>query len=99
MSEIHVNDIGTRFIINLQNNGQALDVSSSTRMLSIKKPDNSVITGSGTLMTDGLDGKIYYDSKSGDLNQAGYYKLQVTLGLTSGSYNSNIYTFQVLNNI
>jgi hypothetical protein len=68
-------------------------------MLSIKKPDNSVITGSGTLMTDGLDGKIYYDSKSGDLNQAGYYKLQVTLGLTSGSYNSNIYTFQVLNNI
>jgi hypothetical protein len=99
MSEIHINDIGTRFVINVQNNGQILDVSTSTRMLSIKKPDSSVISGSGTLVSDGLDGKIYYDSKAGDLDQAGYYKLQLTIGLASGSYHSNIHTFQVLNNI
>ena len=61
----------------------------------IRKPDDTLIARSGTLNSDGTDGKMYYDTASGDLNAAGHYKLQGRVSLSSSTYYTTIYNFQV----
>ena len=95
-SEIHVNDVGTKFLATIKDDSVAVDISSASGVTMIfKKPDDEVINRSGVLYTDGTDGKVYYDTVSGDLNEAGYYKLQAKVILTSGTYYTDIYNFQV----
>lgn len=93
-SEIHVNDIGTRFLLTIQESGSGVDISSASSIsLIFKKPDDEVIYRSGILYTDGTDGKVYYDTISGDLDEAGQYKLQARVALPSGTYYTDIYNF------
>jgi hypothetical protein len=99
-SEVHIDDVGVKLIVTVQSSGQILDLSSySSILLKIKKPDSSTISRSGIIYSTGLDGKFYYNSASGDFNLAGYYKLQSTINFPSGNYHSDIYTFQVSNNL
>ncbi len=54
-----------------------LDISSaSTKTMIIEKPDSTMISASAIFLTDGKDGKIYYRTVAGDLNQAGTYNVQ-----------------------
>jgi hypothetical protein len=95
-SEIHVNDIGTRFLATIKDDGVVVDVSNASVINMIfKKPDDQVVYKSASLLTDGVDGKIYYDTVAGDLDEAGQYKLQGRVSLPSGTYFTDIYTFQV----
>jgi len=95
-SEIHVNDIGTRFLATIQDNGDIVDVSNASIInMIIKKPDDEVVHKTANLLTDGTDGKIYYDTIAGDLDEAGQYKLQGRVSLPSGTYYTDIYTFHV----
>lgn len=95
-SEIHVNDIGTRFLATIKDDGIVVDVSNASVINMIfKQPDDQVIYKSATFLTDGTDGKIYYDTVAGDLDEAGQYKLQGRVSLPSGTYYTDIYTFQV----
>jgi hypothetical protein len=95
-SEIHVNDIGTRFLATIKDDGVVVDVSNASVINMIfKKPDDHVVYKSASLLTDGVDGKIYYDTVAGDLDEAGQYKLQGRVSLPSGTYFTDIYTFQV----
>jgi hypothetical protein len=64
-------------------------------MMVFKKPNDSLIFRSGTLLTNGLDGQVYYDTVSGDLDDAGLYKLQARVFMPSGTYYTDIQTFQV----
>lgn len=99
-SEIHVNDIGTRFLFTVKDNGDIVNVSGAPLITIIfKKPSDSIIYRSGLIYSNGTDGQIYYDTVSGDLDEAGYYKLQGRIGLTSGTYYTDIHTFQVHCNI
>ena len=43
--------------------------------------------------------KMYYDLASGDVNVAGHYKLQGRVSLSSSTYYTNVYNFQVHCNI
>lgn len=93
-SEIHVDDVGTRFSITIQESGSGVDVSSASSISVIfKKPDDEIIVRSGVLLTDGTDGKVYYDTIAGDLDEAGHYKLQAKVALPSGTYYTDIYDF------
>lgn len=95
-SEIHVNDIGTRFLFTVKDNGEIVNVSGAPMItIAFRKPSDSVVYRNGLIYTTGTDGKIYYDSVVGDLDEAGYYKLQGQIQLASGTYYTDIHTFQV----
>jgi hypothetical protein len=99
-SEIHVDDVGTRFLATIKDDGNIVDISNASIMSMIfKKPSDTVIYRSGTRYTNGSDGKIYYDTIAGDLDEAGLYKLQARVALPSGTYYTDIYTFQVSCNL
>ena len=73
-SEIHVNDVGTRFLITVKEDSTVVDISGAESLsIFIRKPDDTLLARSGNLHTDGTDGKMYYDLASGDVNVAGHY--------------------------
>jgi hypothetical protein len=99
-SEIHVNDVGTRFLITVKDDNEIVNVSGvSSISLIFKKPSDTTIYRSGLLFTNGVDGKVYYDTVAGDLDEAGYYKLQGRVDFASGVFYTDIHTFQVHCNI
>ena len=94
-SEIHVNDVGTRFLATIKDDGVVVDISQATSVTMIfKKPDDEVVHKAGTVLS-GVDGQVYYDTIAGDLDEAGHYKLQAKVVLTNGIYYTDIYNFQV----
>ena len=95
-SEIHVNDVGTKFLATIKDDGTVVDISSATSITMIfKKPDDEVVQKTGTLNGDGTDGKVYYTTIAGDLDEAGLYKLQAKVVLSTGTYYTDIYSFKV----
>jgi len=95
-SEIHVDDVGTRFLLTIKDDGTIVNVSNALNIdVIFKKPDDTVIYRAGTLFTNGTDGKVYYDTIAGDLDEAGLYKLQAKVALPTGIYYTDIHTFQV----
>ena len=102
-SEIHKNDIGTRFLITIKDDGNVVNISgdpgSSTHQINIKKPDDTVVNRSATLRDVGISGVMYYDTIAGDLDQAGTYKLQAKVVIPSGTYFTDVYTFKVHSNL
>lgn len=95
-SEIHVGDIGTRFLATIKDDGVVVDISSAEYItMMFRKPNDQVLNKIGVLYTDGTDGKVYYDATAGDLDESGQYKLQAKVNLPSGVYYTDIYTFQV----
>jgi len=99
-SEIHVNDIGTRFLATIKDCGDIVNISNASVIsMTFKKPSDTVIYRSGTLLTNGADGKVYYDTVAGDLDEPGLYKLQGRVALPSGTYYTDIYSFQVSCNL
>lgn len=99
-SEIHVNDIGTRFLATIKDDGVVVNVSGASLLnMFFRKPSDTVLERVATIYSDGTDGKIYYDAVAGDLDEAGFYKLQGRVALASGTYYTDIYTFKVHCNI
>jgi hypothetical protein len=97
-SEIHVNDIGTRFLCTVKDSGVVVDLSSASLLqINFRKPDDEIITRTGATLTDGsvVSGVMYYDTLAGDLDEAGSYKLQGKVTLSAGTYYTNIHTFKV----
>lgn len=95
-SEIHEGDIGTKLLITITDDGNIVDISSASSLsIFIKKPNGTLLSRSGTLETDGTDGKMYYITVVGDLDQAGIYKLQGHVTLLNGSYFTSTATFKV----
>jgi len=67
--EIHIGDIGTRFLFTIQDcdSETAVDISSSSSVeINFKKGSGSTLSVTGSFLTDGTDGKVYYDTVSGD---------------------------------
>ena len=95
-SEIHVNDVGTKFLVTIKDDGVVVDISTASSItMMFKKPDDEIVNKVGTLYTDGTDGKVYYNTLAGDLDEAGHYKLQAKVALPAGTYYTDIYSFQV----
>lgn len=95
-SEIHVNDIGTRFLLTIKDDGEVVNISEASSISVIfKKPDDTVLYRPGVVLSSGMDGRVYYDTVAGDLSNAGLYKLQARVALPSGTYYTDIHSFQV----
>lgn len=104
-AEIHLGDIGTIFRVTIKDQAcdgtsSVLDVSSaSTLQMKFKSPSGTVSTKNAGFTTDGSDGQVEYTTISGDLNEAGEWKLQVYIIMPSGSWRSDIGTFSVYENL
>jgi hypothetical protein len=98
-NEIHKNDVGTEFRITILEDAAAVNVAASTNYIKFSKPDNTVVTQSGSLYTDGTDGIIKYTSVSGDLDTVGTWKLQAFIDFGATEFYSDISTFKVHKNL
>jgi len=102
-SEIHQDDVGTRFLITVKDDGSLVNISGvsggSIHQVSFKKPSDTVINRNATLQDYGISGVMYYDTVAGDLDEAGLYKLQAKVVVPSGTYYTDIYSFKVHSNI
>lgn len=98
---IMVDTIGLDFIITiLENCEDIIDISTATSIdIYLTKPDGTLISKTGTLVTDGTDGKVKYTTVSGDLDQVGTWKIQAIINISSNVYPSSIYTFKVYANL
>jgi len=97
-SEIHVNDIGTRFLVTVKDGASTVDLNSASALqINFRKPSDVVVNRTGSKIGDGssTSGVMYYDSIAGDLDEIGNYKLQGKVTLTSGTYYTDIHTFKV----
>ena len=102
-SEIHKDDVGTRFLITIKDDGNLVNISgvdgSSVHQINIRKPSDVVINRNATLQDFGISGVMFYDTIAGDLDEAGFYKLQAKVVIPSGTYFTDVYTFKVHSNI
>jgi len=97
-SEIHQNDIGTRFLLTVKDGNDLVDISSATALeVDFRKPSDAVINRSANKFNDGsaVSGVMYYDAIIGDLDEIGKYKLQGKVYLSNGTFHTDIHTFQV----
>lgn len=66
----------------------------------LENPESVSTTKTGTLLTDGTDGKYFYTMLSSDLNQAGNWRLQGQITLASGwAGHTTFYSFKVLDSL
>lgn len=99
-SQIHVNDVGTTLIGTVLDSGVAVDISSASSIqMFIKKPDQTTLTKTASFNSDGTDGKMKYVTVSGDIDQAGNYKIQGKVVLGTATYFSSVSTFKVYCNL
>ncbi len=100
-SEIHLNDVGTQFLITLVDaNENPMDISAATsKFIIFKKPSGALITKSGSFYTDGTDGKIYYISILNDLDEIGAWKIQAHVITLTSDWHTNFSTFKVHRNL
>jgi len=101
-SQIHVGDVGTRFLVTVKDDSSTVDLSDSTlKQLNFRKPDDSVIYRDTSFISGGsqASGVMYYNTVAGDLDQAGSYKLQGKVTIPSGTYYTDIHTFKVYCNL
>jgi hypothetical protein len=95
-----LNDIGTKFLLTIQDTGTAVDLSTTTaKTIKFRKPSGTVLTKTASFNTDGVDGKIYYTSVSGDLNEVGRWTVQAVLTFGTLVYSSDVGTFLVGDNL
>ena len=97
-SEVHVDDIGTRFKVTVNDDGVAVDLSSASALaINFRKPNDTIINRTGATLGDGssTSGVMYYDTVVGDLDAVGNWKLQGKVTLSAGTYYTDIHTFKV----
>lgn len=96
--EIHVGDVGTVLEITILDNDTllALDISSATeKEINLKAPDGEKTQHTATFTNDGSDGKIEYTTISGDIDEAGLWRIQGKVILPGGVFYSDIDSFVV----
>ena len=105
LEQIQKNDFGTVIRVtvqDLQANGSTLvlDVSAATTaQFILRKPSGAKLTKTTSFTTDGTDGNIEYTTIAGDMSESGDWKLQVYLIFPTGSWRTDIGSFNVCDNL
>ena len=100
--KIHINDIGTSVRIQVQEDGVDVDISAATTLqIKLKKPSGILDTHIASFVTDGTDALMHYITASGDLDEAGTWRIQgfIIFPSSSGEFNTDTASFKVLNNL
>lgn len=98
--EIHKGDIGTTFLIIVEEDGAPADLSSATLAnLIFKDPIGRKITRPLSKVTTGADGQFYYMTVEGDLGMDGTWKSQAFVQTNIGSWSTEVVEFEVFPNL
>lgn len=101
--EVHVEDIGTIFQVNLKDCKAAsgiADISEAiVKEILFYKPDETVVIKPAEFYTDGEDGILQYIARSGDLDIVGTWKIQGRISNLDIQRSSSIEKFKVLTNL
>lgn len=69
--------------------GVIIDLTGATSLIvKLTYPDLTGSDFTGTLFTDGTDGKIYYDTSRDDLSQIGSYRIQGEATLSGNTFST-----------
>ena len=97
---IRQDDYGTKFEVTINDENGVVDVSgATTKNIIFEKPSGTKITQAASFTNSGTDGKIEYTTVSGDLNEAGTWKIQAQIATVDGDWKSNISAFPVEPNL
>jgi len=98
---IQVNDIGTVIVQTiLDANGAVLNISTaSVKQLIFRSPIGIKKTKTASFSTNGADGKIQYTSISGDFDIGGVWYYQGSVVMPSGTWKTNVDSFEVEDNL
>lgn len=99
-STVSTSNIGLKLIITAINNNSPIDLSDAVSLLIyIKKPNGILLEKPATLLTNGLDGKMYYITQQGDLDISGVYKIQGKILADGATYYTNVSNLNVFCNL
>ena len=95
--EIHVGDVGTRFVTTVYDQDSAIVPLQDSISIKFRfyKPDRVSVEKTGSLETDGTDGKTFYVSETGFFDISGKWKYCVIVQLAGGTWSSNWIEFDV----
>lgn len=95
-AKLELDAIGARLICELQERSTAVDISDATTLnICLRAPSQADKTKTATFLTDGTDGKIYYDLVTGDLDEIGGWKISAQV--IGPTYNRKSPSFGVFN--
>ena len=103
---VHVGDIGTALEVLVREYDfttetySVVDISTATTMqIKLQKPNGTVVTKTGVFSTDGTDGKMRYVTISGDLDEAGFWRIQGYVETASWQGYTSLGEFEVHANL
>lgn len=96
-----VGDVGLQIIVQvLDQNGAVIDIGGAVALkIKLLKPDGTTLDKTASFLTDGSDGKIYYTTIVGDLNQAGLWQVQGKLTLDGTAKSTRLAGMIVAENV
>lgn len=98
MDKIRKLDAGVQILVTIYSpDGEVVDVSTATLIaFKFDKPqDSTVLETTGSFYTDGSDGKVYYTTQTGEMDQVGIWKYQVYITMGGGILHTRQEKFRV----
>lgn len=100
MPDLQVDAVGIKFTTTLMEKGLVVDISTATQKnIIITKPHRIKLNRTASFVTDGTDGKISYDTVSGEIDVTGTYRIQAFIKTPAGDYFTEIKSFFVAKNL
>jgi uncharacterized protein YfaS (alpha-2-macroglobulin family) len=95
--EISVGDVGVALDFTVTDeDGDAIDLSLATLLrYRITKQDGTLLTKTPSFVTDGTDGQLRYSTQTGDIDQAGLWRIQAYVEVSGLKLSTDIHTFRV----
>jgi hypothetical protein len=95
-AKLELDAIGVRLVLELMELDTPLDISDATTITHcFRAPSQADKTFAATFLTDGTDGKIYYDLATGDLDEIGGWKISAQV--IGPTYNRKSPSFGIFN--
>jgi len=99
-NEVHLSDIGTRFILTIKDGTTAVDISDATvKNFLFKSKKSATFTRAASFVTDGTNGQLQYTTVAGDLSETGAWQLQAYVETPAGKWHSDLLAFTVYANL
>lgn len=88
---VHVGDVGTVFEVTVLEDGVPLDVSTATdKALLFRSPSGALAVQAAAFTTTGADGKIEYQTLSGDIDEVGTWRVQGRIVIPQGTFYTDV---------
>lgn len=93
--EVFVGDEGTTFVLEFEEDGVLLDISTATGLKVYLKSPSETKEREGVLVDGGVDGEMQYTAVDGDIDEAGDWEIQGELNIAGWRGRSSVKKFHV----